>query len=97
MLTNDKFPGAEALDSAGIALDSEPDINPGMDTVQAKVRAVSVGEDPGQARRVEKVVREQALPNFKQSFTDRRHDQERLEPAGDDRQVRRRLQDPHPD
>ena len=36
---NDKLPGAEAFDQAAI-LESEPDINPGMEPLQAKVRAV---------------------------------------------------------
>lgn len=67
---NDRFPGAEAFDSAALALESEPDINRGMDALQAKVRAVAEAiKDPAQRERVEKVIREQALPEFQQSFT----------------------------
>lgn len=69
IFTNDQFPGAEAFDSAALALDSEPDINPGMDAQQTKVRAVAEAiKDPAERTRVEKVIREQALPKFKQSF-----------------------------
>jgi hypothetical protein len=70
MFTNDKFPGAEAFDSARVALDSEPDINPGMDALQAKVRAVADAvKTPAERERVEKVIREQTLPQFKESFS----------------------------
>ena len=70
IFTNDKFPGAEAFDSAALALDSEPDINPGMDALQAKVRAVAEAiKEPAERERVEKVIREQALPSLQQSFT----------------------------
>ncbi|HEY5803450.1 MAG TPA: DUF1214 domain-containing protein [Lysobacter sp.] len=68
--TNEKFPGAEAFDSAAIALDSEPDINAGMDALQAKVRAVAEEvKTPAGRDRVEKVIREQTLPGFQKSFS----------------------------
>ncbi|WP_373376206.1 DUF1214 domain-containing protein [Cupriavidus nantongensis] len=69
--SNDKLPGAEAFDSAALALGSEPDINPGMDALQAKVRAVSaaVASGPAERARVDKVIREKALPAFFRSFS----------------------------
>ena len=70
VFTNDKFPGAEAFDSAALALDSEPDINPGMDALQIKVRAVAEAiKEPTERERVEKVIRQQALPRLQRSFT----------------------------
>lgn len=69
--SNTSLPGAEAFDSAALALDSEPDINPGMDAVQAKVRAVSaaVASSPAERARVDKVIREKTLPAFLKSFS----------------------------
>ncbi len=69
VFTNDKLPGVEAFDSATVALDSEPDINPGMDVLQAKVRAVVKAiADPAERARVDSVVRQQAIPTFEKSF-----------------------------
>ncbi|SCU75884.1 conserved exported hypothetical protein [Cupriavidus necator] len=69
--SNDKLPGVEAFDSAAVALRSEPDINPGMEPIQAKVRAVSaaVASSPAERARVDKVIREKTLPAFFQSFS----------------------------
>ena len=69
--SNDTLPGVEAFDSAAIALDSEPDINPGMGDVRAKVRAVSaaVAGNPAERARVDKVIREKTLPEFLKSFS----------------------------
>ena len=67
---NDKLPGAEAFDAATVdAALAEPDINTGMDALQAKVRAVAqaVG-DPAQRARVDKVIREQAQPKMREAF-----------------------------
>lgn len=70
VFTNDAFPGAEAFDAATLALDSEPDINPGMAALQARVRAIAEAvKTPCDRERVEKVIREQALPNFHKSFS----------------------------
>lgn len=66
---NDAMPGVEAFDSAAVALNSEPDINTGMEALQSKVHAVSATiADPAQRARVDKVIREQAIPTFKDSF-----------------------------
>lgn len=69
--SNDKLPGVEAFDSAAVALGSEPDINPGMTQIQAVVRAVSaaVASNPAERARVDKIIREQTLPAFFQSFS----------------------------
>ena len=46
----DALPGAEAFEAAEPALDSEADINPGMDAIQAKTRAIAKSvKDPGNA------------------------------------------------
>ncbi|MEJ8824085.1 DUF1214 domain-containing protein [Variovorax humicola] len=42
MFEMDALPGVEAFDSAELALDSEADINPGMDTLQAEARAMAM-------------------------------------------------------
>ena len=69
--TNDRLPGAEAFDSAAVALNSEPDINPGMEPLQAKVRAVAAGvaASPAQRARVEQVIRARTLPQFYRGFS----------------------------
>lgn len=55
------LPGAEVFENATTVLESERDINPGMETVAAKVRAIEAGiKDPSERARVEKVVREKA-------------------------------------
>lgn len=68
--TNDKFPGVEAFDSAAVALDSEPDINPGMAPMQDKVRAIAAAvKDPAERARVDKVIRDKTLPEFFKSLS----------------------------
>lgn len=55
------LPGVEAFENAAAVLDSERDINPGMEAVAAKVRAIATGiQDPAERARVDKVVREKA-------------------------------------
>jgi hypothetical protein len=55
------LPGVEAFENAPAILDSEKDINAGMDAVAAKVRAIAAGiQDPAERARVEKVIREKA-------------------------------------
>lgn len=67
---NTRLPGVEAFDAATVeAALSEPDINRGMDALQAKVRAVAAAiADPAQRERVDKVIREQAQPRMQESF-----------------------------
>ena len=66
LFTNDALPGAVAFDKASEILASEADINPGMEPLQQKVRAVEslVKSGAGGRARVDKVVKEQALPRF---------------------------------
>jgi len=55
------LPGADAFDNVVQVLDSERDINPGMEPVAAKARAIGAGiQDPAERARVERVVREKA-------------------------------------
>ena len=67
---NDRLPGAEAFDAKTVeAALAEPDINPGMEEQQAKVRAVAQAvNDPAQRARVDKVIREQAQPRMKEAL-----------------------------
>lgn len=54
-------PGVEAFEAAGLALDSEPDINPGMEQIQARARAIAQAvKDPGERARVDAVIRTKA-------------------------------------
>jgi hypothetical protein len=56
MFEMDKLPGAEAFESAEAALDSEADINPGMDKLQASTRAIAKAiKDPAERRHVDQV------------------------------------------
>ena len=66
----EKLPGVEAFDAAMVALESEPDINPGMEKVQAQVAAVVEAiKDPAERERIDKVIRERALPDFGKAGT----------------------------
>ncbi|MCY1278787.1 hypothetical protein D9M68_323670 [compost metagenome] len=52
-----QLPGVEAFDSAAVAL-QEPDINPGMEPLQAKVRTIAAAiADPEERARVDKSIR----------------------------------------
>lgn len=60
-----KPPGVEAFELAPAVLDSEADLNPGMDAVRAKVLAIAQGvKDPQECTRVDQVIRDKALPDF---------------------------------
>ncbi|WP_342316258.1 DUF1214 domain-containing protein [Lysobacter sp. FW306-1B-D06B] len=60
-----KPPGVEAFELAPAVLDSEADLNPGMDAVRAKVLAIAQGvKDPQERARVDQVIRDKALPDF---------------------------------
>ena len=68
--SNNDLPGVEAFDPATVeAALAEPDINPGMDALQAKVRAV-VQDIRGaeQRERVDRVIREQSQPEMRRAF-----------------------------
>jgi hypothetical protein len=62
----EKLPGVEAFDFAGIALDSEPDLNPGLEKYAANARAIqqAIKDDPTERERVAKAVSEQAYAEF---------------------------------
>lgn len=61
----EKLPGVEAFDAARVALEGEADINPGMEKVRAQVAAVAEAiQDPAERERIDKVIRERALPDF---------------------------------
>ena len=65
MFDMEKLPGVEAFDSATLALDSEVDTNPGMETVAANTRAIAAAvKDPNERASVVKVVKERALKDF---------------------------------
>lgn len=68
MFEMNKLPGVEAFESAEAALDSEADINPGMDKLQASTRAIAKAvKDPAERRRVDQVVRTKAIPDFQKA------------------------------
>jgi hypothetical protein len=63
------LPGVEAFESAGSALDSEADINPGMSGLQASTRAIAEAvKDAGERRRIDEVVRTKALADIKKAM-----------------------------
>lgn len=60
-----QLPGVEAFEAAVAALDSEADINPGMETLQASTRAIAEAvKNPSERARIEKVIRERAFTDF---------------------------------
>jgi hypothetical protein len=61
--------GVEAFDAAELALDSEADINPGMEQLQATTRAIARAvTDPATRARVDQVIRSKALAEFKKAM-----------------------------
>jgi len=59
------LPGVEAFESAEAALDSEADINPGMEQLQASTRAIAAAvKDATQRQRVDQIVRTRAFADF---------------------------------
>jgi hypothetical protein len=62
MFDIEALPGVEAFDSAVLALDSEADINPGMEPLQAASRAIATAiQDPAERQRVDQVIRTKAF------------------------------------
>ncbi|WP_160109792.1 DUF1214 domain-containing protein [Pseudomonas izuensis] len=56
MFQGQQLPGVEAFDSATVAL-QEPDLNPGMEPLQAKVRAIAAAiADPEERARIDKSI-----------------------------------------
>lgn len=66
LFTNEQLPGADAFDNATAILASEPDINSGMEPLQAKVKAVEAFVKSGadSRQRVDQVIKEQAQPRI---------------------------------
>lgn len=63
------LPGVEAFASAEAALDSEADINPGMETLQAACRALArAARDPATARRIDDVIKGRAFADLKRAL-----------------------------
>jgi hypothetical protein len=61
----ERLPGVEAFDFADVALDSEPDLNPGLERYAANARAIQQAiKEPIERDRVANVVREQAYAEF---------------------------------
>lgn len=62
----EKLPGVEAFDAAAVALDSEPDLNPGLEPLAAEARAIAdaVKDSPAERDRVDKAIREVAFADF---------------------------------
>ncbi len=61
----DRFPGAEAFAGTDEILASEPDINPGIEPLQAKARAVAAAaQNPAERERIEGVIHDKAIPDF---------------------------------
>jgi hypothetical protein len=64
------LPGVEAFDSADAVLDSETDINPGMERLQASTRAIARAvRDPAERQRIDKVVRSKAFADIKAALS----------------------------
>jgi hypothetical protein len=61
----EKLPGVEAFDSADAALDSEADINPGMEQLQANTRAIAKAvKDPSQRQHISTVIQQKAMTDL---------------------------------
>ncbi|ACD21455.1 protein of unknown function DUF1214 [Paraburkholderia phytofirmans PsJN] len=65
MFEPEKLPGVEAFDSARTALDSEPDLNPGFQSMQQLTRRVAeAATQPAERARIDRVVRTRAMEEF---------------------------------
>ncbi|KUL96644.1 hypothetical protein DK26_07820 [Bosea sp. WAO] len=61
----EKLPGVEAFDAAAVAIDSAPDINPGLEPMQEKVRLVAgAAGDPAERSRIDSVIRSRAFADI---------------------------------
>ena len=61
----ENLPGVEAFDFADVALDSEPDLNPGLERYAANARMIQQAiKIPAERERIAKVVREQGYAEF---------------------------------
>ena len=65
MFELEALPGVEAFEAADIALDSEPDINVGLEAMQDKTRVIARAvKDPGERARIDKVIRSRAFADL---------------------------------
>lgn len=65
MFDIEKPPAVEAFDFATLALDTEADINPGMETVAANAEAIAEAvKDPAERARVDKIIRDRGLKDY---------------------------------
>lgn len=65
MFDTQKLPGVEAFESANLALDSDADLNPGMEKLQADTRAIGeLVKNPAERARIDDVIRKKALLDF---------------------------------
>lgn len=65
MFEIEALPGVEVFEAAALALDSEADINPGMEAVQANARALGdLVQDPAERARIDGVIRSKAFKEF---------------------------------
>ncbi|MBO9716778.1 MAG: DUF1254 domain-containing protein [Pseudoxanthomonas sp.] len=61
----EQLPGVEAFEAGPLALDSDADINPGMEKLQADVRAIAEAiRDPAERSRVDQVIRDKAFADM---------------------------------
>jgi hypothetical protein len=62
----EKLPAVEAFDFADVALDSEPDANPGLEQYAANARAIqqAIRNDPAERERIAKAIREKGYAEF---------------------------------
>lgn len=68
MFDIEALPGVEAFDSAELALDSEADINPGMERLQASTRAIAKAvKDPAERQRVDQAIKTRAFADIKKA------------------------------
>lgn len=66
----EQFPGVEAFDAAAAALDSESDINPGLETIQEKVRTIAkAASDRAERPRIDQVIRSKAFADIAKAGT----------------------------
>lgn len=61
----EKLPGVAAFDSAQAALDSEADINPGMEQIQTNARLIAnAAKDPAQRQHIDAVIKQKAMADI---------------------------------
>lgn len=69
MFDLEALPGVEAFDSAELALDSEADINPGMDSLQSVTRVIATAiRDTAERWRVDAVIRNRGFDDLKRAM-----------------------------